>query len=172
MVIYHAVPDGMVGDILYPLNVLRDIESDLAALHDAKYEGREEVARTVIPTLSCGWGDVLFMSAVHPQTVIDTMLAAGCNVDFSITAYEIPLQMLDMECLTVMETIALGNDGKRFVPFELESLATWQKIPQITTDHYTNMAAKGEQPFTYGGIAHFLYKGTIDVRGLKTVSTK
>lgn len=171
MVIYHAVPPKMQGSILYPRNELRALHPELAAEYDASYEGREEVAATYIPTLDCRWGDVLFMSAVDPQNVIDTMREYGCPVDFQITAYKIPIRLLDLDKLTVMLTVGLGDGGKRFVPFSPKSFAEWQQIPQITRDHYAKMTAKGEQPFTYGGIPHFLYKGSVDTTDLETVVT-
>ena len=111
------------------------------------------------------------MSPVHPQVVIDTMREHGAPVDFNLRAYEVPIDTLDLDKLTVMVTVALGEDGKQFVPYDESKLAEWQQIPQITLDHYDKMVALGEQPFTYGGIPHFLYCGTINVSDLAIIET-
>ncbi len=170
-VIYHAVPEDMQGTVLYPRNELAKIYPKLAAVYTAQYKGREEMAATHIPTLDCNWGDVLFMSPVHPQVVIDTMRAHGAPANFKLRAYEVPVDMLDLDKLTIMITVALGDDGKQFVPYDDTKLQQWQNIPQITLDYYDKMVALGEQPFTYGGIPHFLYKGTLDVSNLAIIET-
>jgi len=170
-VVYHAVPENMQGTVLYPRNELAKSHPEMAAAYTEKYVGREEVAETHIPTLDCNWGDVLFMSPVHPQTVIDTMRVHGAPTDFRLQAYKVPIDMLDMDKLTVMVTESLGDDGKRFLSYDQKHLKSWQTIPQITLDHDDKMVARGEQPYTYGGIPHFLYKGSIDITGLNIVET-
>lgn len=171
LVIYHAVPEAMQGTVLYPRNELRKLHPELAVQYDASYAGREDVAIQPIPTLNCNWGDVLFFSPVHPQTIIDELRRAGCPTDFKLRAYEVPLDRLEVSKLTVMVTVALDGDGKRFVSFDPAMLEEWQRIPPITLDYYRRMAAQHEQPFTYGGIPHFLYKGMLDTAGLKVVKT-
>lgn len=170
-VVYHAVPENMQGSVLYPRNQLAKLYPELAAEYTAAYAGREEVASQHIPTLGCNWGDVLFLSPVHPQLVIDTMRDHGAPVDFKLEAYQVEIDTLDQSKLTVMLTVGLGDDGKQFVPYDASRLAEWRQIPQISRDHYDKMVALGEQPFTYGGIPHFLYRGTIDIIGLPVVKT-
>ena len=40
--------------------------------HVKKYKGRERLLRREIPLLNCLWNDVLHISPIHPQLVMDT----------------------------------------------------------------------------------------------------
>jgi hypothetical protein len=49
-VVYHGVPRGMVGSVLYPLNQLHAIAPDRYAFQKAKYAGRKAVLRVAPQT--------------------------------------------------------------------------------------------------------------------------
>jgi hypothetical protein len=67
--VYHFKPKNMVGDLLIPLNQLRDKHPMTYAEHVTKYKGREKLLEKTIPLLNCLWNDVLHISPIHPQIV-------------------------------------------------------------------------------------------------------
>ncbi len=75
--LYHWVPDDMIGDTLYPLNILKHTHPDLYTKKVSKYIGREKVMDQIIPILDCLWNDVLHFTAVHPKDVKDALIKAG-----------------------------------------------------------------------------------------------
>ncbi len=49
--LYHRVPEGMRGNVLYPLNALKGVHTDLYVHEAKKYEGREHIMEQFLPTL-------------------------------------------------------------------------------------------------------------------------
>lgn len=71
------VSPDMVGDVLRPLNVLRETHPDLYPTKAAKYAGREWVMDQRIPTLDCKWNDVLQFSPIEPAEFKRALVDAG-----------------------------------------------------------------------------------------------
>ncbi|HXK39835.1 MAG TPA: hypothetical protein VJ837_03305, partial [Candidatus Paceibacterota bacterium] len=63
------MPENMRGDILHPLNELKELRPDLYAETAKKYEGRESIMGHRIPPLGCLWNDVVHLSAIHPSEI-------------------------------------------------------------------------------------------------------
>jgi hypothetical protein len=56
---YHILKDNFTGDIIYPLNQLKDIYPDHYTREIKKYEGREKLMDVRNPILNCLWNDVV-----------------------------------------------------------------------------------------------------------------
>ncbi|MBK8551651.1 MAG: hypothetical protein IPL53_11555 [Ignavibacteria bacterium] len=67
--LYHRVPKNLRGNVLYPLNTLKEIHPDLYEQQASKYAGREHITCQIIPILNCLWNDVLHFSAVNPEEI-------------------------------------------------------------------------------------------------------
>jgi len=170
MHLYHFVPDNMQGTILYPLNEMRAVLPGLYAHQAKKYEGREEVQATVIPGLGT-WGDVIHLSPIHPKKVIAAMQACGAPADFGWRAFQIDASTLDQSNMVLMATLKnKAGYHKYFLPFTEENYRQNCDVSEITKQHYREAAANGEQPLTYAGAPHALYKGSIDTKDLLIIS--
>lgn len=79
--IYHAVPEMMSGETLYPLNTLRKIYPEAYEYAVRKYDWRRDYLELTIPKLDCLWNDVLHFSMIHPHEIFKEFEAAGYLTD-------------------------------------------------------------------------------------------
>jgi len=59
--LYHGVPKQLEGNILYPLNILKDKCPEVYEKEVSKYVGREHVKENRIPAFNCLWNDVFIL---------------------------------------------------------------------------------------------------------------
>lgn len=166
--LYHAVPGDLKDDKLYPLNTLKEKHPDLYTAKNAKYEGREEVTQQSIPLLDCLWNDVIFLTAVHPQTLLDAYRKAGGNVDHSLQYFQIDVDSLQKENLVV--AIYTGDAyQKTYELYNADNIKEYSTIPDRTIDYFVEQLQQGQLPLYYAYIPHVIYKGAIDTKGLHIV---
>ena len=67
--LYHLVPQRVVGSRLLPLNQLRESHPALYEAYARKYQGHEHLLKQPVPGLECLWSDVLFLTAVPPDVI-------------------------------------------------------------------------------------------------------
>jgi hypothetical protein len=172
--IYHMVPDQMFGNILYPLNTLKDTYPDVYERQVSKYVGREHITRQHIPILDCLWNDVLHFSAVHPKEVKQALIEAGRNPDFTMSYYQVDPKMIDPKNAIVYLYAHADNkekmNEKNFAPYNSDEVAKFSSMPDVTKEYYKEMIGKGERPLLYHKIPHILYKGTLDTTDLPIIS--
>ncbi len=170
MNLYHFVPENMQGSVLYSLNDMKTKIPKLFNQQAAKYKEREEVKETAIPGLG-GWNDVIHLSPIDPNKVMAALKNASVPTDFAWKAFQINADTLDWAKLIIMVTVK-DEDGyhKEFLPFTKENYEKHNDVPELTKQYYSECVAKGEQPLTYGGAPHVLYKGVIDTKSLKIIS--
>jgi len=166
--VYHLVRGDFKGKTLHPLSSLKGQYPDVYEEHIKKYEGRKHITETFIPQLECYWGDVIHLSAVHPQKLVETLHTAGVDKQFSY--FEIDAGALDPKKTIIYLNTA--KEGKRtvtkddFVPFDAETVGEWGYIPDETVAYYKKKLAEGKNPLLFLFVPHVLYKGSIDVSGL------
>jgi hypothetical protein len=86
----------MFGDILYPLNTLREINKDTYEFYTSRYKGRETLLEQKIPVLNCLWNDVLHCSPIDLRLIYKALIKAGHhkvkvkNIEF----FKIPIELL------------------------------------------------------------------------------
>ncbi len=172
--LYHWVPDNMKGDVLYPLNVLKNIDTDIYAAAASKYEGREKLMEYVIPDLNCLWNDVIHLSAVHPSEIKKALTEAGRKKIFSRQYFEIDPHLLDPQN-TVVYLYKNSNVLKKtmegnYEKFDPDTLKKHSVIPQETKEYYKQSLSEGKNPLLYHRIPHILYKGTIDISKARKIN--
>ncbi|OGH69242.1 MAG: hypothetical protein A2754_04190 [Candidatus Magasanikbacteria bacterium RIFCSPHIGHO2_01_FULL_47_8] len=172
--LYHSKPKDLKGNILYPLNFLKEKHPDIYENQVKKYTGREHITQQRIPTLNCLWNDVLHFSAVHPKEIKEALIQAGRTDDFTMEYYQVDPKILDLANTTVylyahQDLKDKMNEGN-FAPYNPEELAQFSSMPQSTKDYYKEMIAKGERPLLYHGIPHILYKGNLDLTGIPIIT--
>lgn len=156
----------MQGTLLFPLNQLKDVYPVIYADEVKKYAGREQVMKITIPGLDCVWNDVLHLSAINPNDI--KAIFAKHGQDFTMNVYTIdPAQLDPSKTMVFLDTVA-DQDARQqdFVPFRIEDLSKYSQLPEQTIAYYQECFKKGIQPLIYSGVAHILYKGTIDTAGL------
>ena len=168
--LYHRVPKNLKGNILYPLNVLKEKHPDIYEEQASKYIGREQITQQIIPVLNCLWNDVLHFSAVNPEEVKQALIEAGKDPDFQMMQYLVDPQILKPENTIVY--LYAHNDVKdklnenNFVAYNPEDVVKFSSMPQTTKDYYRECIENGRSPLLYHRIPHILYHGTIDITNL------
>lgn len=166
--VYHRIPADMKGDILYPLNVLKNIYPEMFEKEAGKYEGREHIMTDVIPVLNCFWNDVLHFSPVHPKKIHVALSELG--KDFHAGYFQVPAEIFAPE-----KTIFYLNgeipkmDPRNWLSYESSLVSKYTEMPELTKNYYREILEKGEQPLLYAKIPHILYKGSIDTKNLERI---
>jgi len=163
----------MEGDILHPLNMMKDISPELFRRNMDKYASRKEVTEQKIPGLDCLWNDVIHFSPVNPVEVKKALVESGYTTEFNFTCYEIDPHLLDRNNTIVFlhksEYTKDKMNPKNFAAFDPDDIAKYSVVPQFTIEYYKEKVAAGRDPLLYHGIVHILYKGTLNVKGLKLI---
>ncbi len=164
--LYHMVPEDMRGDVLHPLNKLKDAHPDIYVKEVAKYKGREELMKKEIAMLECIWNDVMHLVAVNPQELKKALLAAGMEPK-EMRFYQIDPEMLNPE----KTTIYLYQEGKdSFLAYDPKNLAERASLPEETKAYFKETIQKGEKPLLFIGVPHILHKGSIDISKLPVIT--
>lgn len=171
--LYHRVPDNMQGNILFPLNTLKEIHPDIYEKQAGKYDGREQVMNQQIPILDCLWNDVLHFSAVHPSLIREALIAAGRTNPIRMEVFEIDPHMLDPEN-TIVYLYQHTNPEDKFKPENLakynpEYLEKYSILPEETKEYYKEMVSQDKHPLLFHRVPHILYKGNLDISTLKKI---
>jgi len=169
--LYHLVPSQMKEDTLYPLNRLKGLYPEIYQKQVRKYEGREKLMETVIPSLGCLWNDVLFLTAVHPTTLVRELTEAGLPMESSLRFYAVDPAMLDASLLTVYlyRTVPGRSTIREYESFQVSNLPKYATIHEETKQYFRNQVVNRRRPFLFHLVPHILYKGTIKVSGLEIV---
>jgi hypothetical protein len=75
--VYHAVPNEMVGELIYPLNELASAAPEIYEKQRAKYLGREAVLDAVISAEGLLFNDTVHCAPLHPYRLFAARDAFG-----------------------------------------------------------------------------------------------
>ena len=185
--LYHIVPDAMRlseegHPILYPLNIIKEKFPDLYEVEIKKYRDSENAKRQniplqIVPTLEqAAWGDVIQLSAIHPEDIKKALLEAGFSPR-ELKFYQVDPNLLDPQKTTIflyrkdMEDI----DPKNFAKFDPENLHEHAEVPERTREYYREVSdtnkitGKNNRPFLFVGVPHIFHKGPIDVSNFPVI---
>jgi hypothetical protein len=187
-VVWHGVPQGMVGDTVVPLGQLRSLDPDLYETQKAKYAGREAVLDFQIPLLSCGFLDTVHCSSVHPHKIYRARQEAGFELPSRSDSgwgigltFEIPLAriLVNRTAWYSWRTPWVNGYPYEDVPaeppsdeFEDFDPARYTPLPDVPDRHRLYLARMREErrrPLTFVHIPHVLVAGSIDIRGCRIV---
>ena len=172
--LYHSVPKNLHGNILYPLNVLKEKHSEIYEQQVSKYVGREHITQQRIPMLDCLWNDVLHFSAVNPKEVKQALIEAGRSPDFTMSYYQVVPKLIESKnSIVYLYAHADSKDKlneKNFITYNPDEMTKFSSMPQATKDYYKEMIGKGERPLLYHKIPHILYKDTLDITNMPIIS--
>ena len=163
--LYHRRPLDMRGNVLYPLNVLRDTIPEIDEHQGRKYDGREELLQQRIVPLDCLWNDALHLSPVHPGDVAQVAKSEG------VAWSEADWFEIDPSNFTGADTaifrytditISTTIPPDEFASFDQPDLAKLSEIPTHWRDYYRT-ADKGGKYFIFCGVPHILHRGNINI---------
>lgn len=173
MLLYHRIPDKLVGDELYPLNNMKDRFPGVYKAAVVKYKGRESVMNQVIPFFNCLWNDVLFLSPVHPQAV------NGLRRKYGITS---PLRrwfVIDSASLDQEQLVLFRHRPEWFLQKEptKEEYVRFSEVPneeRVSLSKLTEAAEWavkkfGKDALYFSCIPHILYHGSINITDLPVI---
>lgn len=93
--VYAIKRDGFLGEILLPLNRMKEMDSHKAIYEKEvkKYEGREKLMHTSISVLNCLWNDVVFFCPVHPHLIYEELQKVGYVMP-ELSFFQIPIELI------------------------------------------------------------------------------
>jgi hypothetical protein len=97
----------MVGDVLYPLNTLRQLYPLVYEREMIKYQDHphsQDLQTRRIPKLNCLWHDVIHCSAIHPNLLYRALKERDLPVRAERTFFQIPLASLQAGQAVVLQT--------------------------------------------------------------------
>jgi hypothetical protein len=167
MLLYHKVPGEMLGSVLYPLNLLKNIFPNVYEKQVCKYQGRAELLRRVVPYLDCLWNDVVHLCPVHPSKIYGSLRQVGYGYP-ATSFFEIDSASLDQGKMAVMK-YPVGTEERFYYHRPPDAFPGIDQLPAATAEYYKECRAKGTQPLLFAYVTHVLYKGSIDVGALPII---
>ncbi|NUR97221.1 MAG: hypothetical protein HOV67_18425 [Kribbellaceae bacterium] len=158
------------GQEILPLNQLRDRYPDLHARHFQKYADRPHGVDVPVYPLNCTWGDVVFLSPVHPAPIFQALHESG-----RISSPVLNYWTLDAELLDPAKTCILlkrhdpelrPQPPEDFVPYSPEAAAALAEPSERALHRLRNLNAT-EPLYPWADIPHILHRGPIPARWFK-----
>ncbi|MGL1157031.1 hypothetical protein [Vibrio parahaemolyticus] len=170
MYLYHRVPVNLQGNMLFPLNELKQVHDNLYQFHVKKYRDRERALERRVLPLDCLWNDVLHLSPIHPHKLKKALIEQGLQLSnlgryFRFEALNLGLN----ECNSTFfwskeqkfgEWSAKESD---YFKFDVARLSEMSDLPPETERYYAQQISIGASPLLYFRTPHVLFKGSINI---------
>ena len=185
--VWHGVPQEMVGETLFPLGQLRDVDAALYELQKAKYAGREEVPEYRVPLLDRGFLDTVHCSSI-PRWIYRARRDAGFDVPARSDtgwgiglAFEIPLKRILVNPTLWYSwrtpwvngyphaDVPTAPPSEEFEVFDPRRYAPLPDVPDLHREYLAQMKEQHRRALTFVHIPYVLVAGPIDVRGCRIV---
>lgn len=181
--VYHLCAPDFRGEVLYPLDGLRDVYSDIYLRERVKYEGRESVLEFKVPLLGVTWGATVNLSALDPSRLVKERLRLGVPLSNLMTrrVLRIPVQRIThlpavrYNSATHWINSSPGDasaprtpPAHEFVRFDAAEYEEVTQVPQLHVDYLRRQQARGERALGFVFVPHILVASPIDVSGLES----
>jgi hypothetical protein len=161
--LYHQPVIDPRGNALFPMHQLRDRCPDLYERHLRNYDGRRDVLLSPVEPLQCTWGDVVFLSPVHPAPLF---AAIGWSYR---QPWTLDAARLD-PARAVIRLMRHGKDGHHpgpaddddYLPFTTAALRAVNRVTQAAIDRL-NRLQPGDPALPWADVPHVLYYGSIPI---------
>jgi hypothetical protein len=174
--IYHMCPPRMVGEVLYPLNTLRQLHPGVYKHEIAKYQdhpSRFDLPRRIIPKLNCLWNDVVQCSPVHPHFLYLAFRERGLlPVQHSRTFFQIPLSTLGDVPIAIVSSSGDPTISLREEEVCLLDHATYHELdalPAQALEWYDHLTRKKKLFGLFMGIPHVMVQGPIMINQAREI---
>lgn len=171
--LYHRPSSPIRGDAILPLNQLRRHHPDLTERHRATHAAKPEVLTQEIEPLGCTWGDVVFLSPLHPAPLFAALRRAGKAVNDQ-EPWALPAHRLDPD-RTIIRLIRAGADGHTpdpcsaddYLPFTTATLRAVNRVTVAAVQRLESL--KPDDPWLpWVDVPHVLHRGPIPVTWFTT----
>lgn len=167
--LYHGAPDNLKGNMLFPLNELKDIFPEIYTENVKKYVGREEIMSQKVPYLNCLWNDVLHLSAVHPAEIKAELARHGKEIKHNRFFQIDPFSLESEKTIIYLyrhtrQEEKLNKDN--FALYNPHEVSKYRVFPDETKKYYEEVLSVGDRPLLWHRVPHFLYRGRIDISGV------
>ncbi len=169
----------MFGETLFPLNQLKDSNPSLYKEHVKKYEGREKLLLRKVPLLDCLWNDVIHLSPINPQIILDIFkekeLVPEIRRGEVFETYKIPIQNLNEDQIVCFQSFNFDPNNfdpslNKFWKFDRNSYEELKSVPKEQVDVWLSDKAAGRVLFWYSHTMHILYRGSIDISACEIIN--
>jgi hypothetical protein len=162
-ILYHQPVIDPRGNALFPMHQLRSHYPDLYQHHLRNYDGQRELLVSPVEPLQCTWGDVVFLSPVHPAPLFDA-IARPYREPWTLDAAR-----LDPE-RTVIRLMRHGNDGHYpeppdeddYLPLTTATLRAVNRVSQAAIDRLSRLQP-GDPALPWVDVPHILHRGSIPI---------
>jgi hypothetical protein len=165
VLLYHRLPANFKGHQLLPLNRLRELHPEIAAVHMRRYLGRELLLQRQVPPLSCSRQETVAFSLTPPDVLAAIMREVGHSWNPQVWIG------LDARCLEPANAVVYPakhripyspDTDADFSPFDPKLLETYfEEI--LTREDYKTCLEKGTPPLLFSNVPTVLYRGTVDI---------
>ncbi len=177
--IYHGVPNGLEGKILYPLFSLKEKFPVLFELEIKKYDDhpkRKELPFKRISILNCQRGQVLHFSPINPSLIFQALKTVFPENNRSVKffkipiskAYGLPIALFDMN----RKGYEFGKEDPDHV-FDFVNIDDYRELKIVPPQAYTffkEWKQRGERDSpAWGKVPHIFIKGPIDITGCEII---
>lgn len=177
--IYHGVPTGLEGNILYPLFSLKEKFPSLFDTEIKKYDDhpkRKELPFKQISILNCPRGEVLHFSPIHPSLIFQALKTVFPDGNRSVKFFKIPIikaQSLPIALFDMnREGYEFGKEDPDHV-FDLVSVDSYRELKIVPPEAYAffnEWKDRGERGApAWGRIPHIFIKGPVDITGCEII---
>ena len=188
--VYHAVPNAMVGELLYPLNELAQVAPAAYELQRGKYLGREEVLNARISRQGLLFNNTVHCAPLHPYRLFAARRELGFDPSpaqasrdarFGGLFFEIPVERIAHHPTIWYrwetpwingypgEDVAARPPLDEFEPFDVGRYEVLGDVPAPHRAYLRRMKNERKRPLDLVHIPHVLVAGTIDTRGLRVI---
>jgi hypothetical protein len=188
--LYHAVPNPMVGELIYPLSDLALVDPAAYELQRRKYLGREAVLDARVNRQGLRFNSTVHCAPLHPYRLFAARRELGFDPQpgqasrdarFGGLFFEIPVERIAHHSMIWYrwetpwingypgEDVPAAAPLDEFEPFDVERYHALDDVPATHRAYLLRMKDQGKRPLTFVHIPHVLVAGTIDTRGLRVI---
>lgn len=171
MTILYKAASTVRGDEILPLNQLRDRYPDLYEVHFRKYTDRPHRVRTPVYPLDCTWGDVVFLSPVHPAPIFAALHESGRIGPATLDYWTLDADLLDpaRTCILLKrhDPQMRPQPPEDFIPYSPEAVAGLS-TPSERALHRLRTLNATEPLYPWADIPHILHRGPIPLSAFRT----
>lgn len=179
--VYHFKRKGMMGKTIYPLNELKNIYPEVYDQQVAKYKGREQLLEKKIPYLDCLWNDVIHLSPINPQLILNIYhrddLVPEIRKDEVFEVYKIPVERLEEAQTVCFQSFNFDPSNfdpnlNKFWEFKHSDYSELKEVPREQIEVWHKDKEAGRVLFWYSHIMHILSKTNLDISDCEIISCR
>jgi len=172
--VYHIRSTSFIGEVLFPLNELKEISLESYNKHSKKYDHRKYLMDCPLKIAHCLWNDVIHLCPIDIAKILDERIRYLGKEGKSHSYFKIPFSFLDEAQTFFLYRKSTDDHLKEDLYKEINEnvypYSADKKDPQEIFNlnlqiEYFQKCSKDPLllPYLFTGITHVLYKGSLDI---------